>query len=390
MRILYDYEIWSIQKYGGASRYYYEMIRRMADKPDTELVVYMGKYINRYGLKVHKDKFTEFTGSEIRHIPRTKLLSIKLQKPFFEKFARKQKADLFHQTFYNDYNLNKDFKKVITVLDFTHEKMSGNFRKLDKTAELKRKAILSADGIICISGTTKKDLLELYSVPEDRIRVIYLANSLRAELSDTPKSSYVYSEPYILYVGDRRSYKNFGLMIEVFGKNEFLKDIKLVCFGGGAFTKAESGVITLNKLNNNFIQMDGSESVMSNIYANALAFVYPSHYEGFGIPILEAMYYGCPVVASNSSCLPEIGGGACLYFNPNSSEELADKLKSVIFDNCIKQELSEKGKLREREFSWDKCADNTYMFYKEIAGLKRSYTEVTEKAQRSQRRTFFL
>ena len=386
MRILYDYEIWSIQKYGGASRYYYEMIRRMADKPDTELDVYMGKYINRYGLEAHKDKFAEFKGNEIRHIPRTKLLSIKLQKPFFEKYAYRQDADIFHQTYYNNYNLNKNFKRVITVLDFTHEKMSGNFVKLDKTAELKKKAILSADGIICISGTTKKDLLELYSVPEDRIKVIYLANSLRKDVSDTP----VYKEPYILYIGDRRSYKNFGLMIEVFVNNEFLKDIKLVCFGGGAFTKAESDMIAVNKLNNNFIQTDGSEPVMSNIYANALAFVYPSHYEGFGIPILEAMFYGCPVVASNSSCLPEIGGDACLYFNPNSSEELADKLKSVIFDNSIKQELSKKGKLREMEFSWDKCADNTYNFYKEIAGLKRSYTEGTEKTQRAQRRTFFL
>jgi glycosyltransferase involved in cell wall biosynthesis len=179
-------------------------------------------------------------------------------------------------------------------------------------------------------------------------------------------------------------------MIEVFSKNEFLKDFKLVCFGGGAFTKAESAMIASNKLTDNFIQMDGSESLMSNIYAYALAFVYPSHYEGFGIPILEAMYYGCPVVASNSSCLPEIGGDAALYFNPESQEELADKLKDVIYDSDIKNKLTEKGKIRENEFSWDKCADNTYNFYKEIAGLKRSYTEGTEKTQRAQRRTFFL
>jgi glycosyltransferase involved in cell wall biosynthesis len=365
MRILYDYEIWSIQKYGGASRYYYEMIRRMADMPGTELVVYMGKYINQYGLEAHKNKFTEFCGSEIRHIPRTKLLSIKLQKPFFEKYADRQNVNLFHQTFYNDYKFKKSFRKIITVLDFTHEKMSGNFVKLDKTADLKKKAILSADGIICISGTTKKDLLELYDVPEKRVTVIYLANSLRKDVSNIPFCR----DPYILYVGDRRSYKNFGLMAEVFSKNEFLREFKLICFGGGAFTRAESVMIAFNKLNDNFVQMDGNESVMSNIYANALAFVYPSHYEGFGIPMLEAMYYGCPVAASNSSCLPEIGGDAALYFDPNSSEELADKLKSAIFDSNIKQELSVKGKLREKEFSWDECANNTQNFYKEIAGF---------------------
>jgi len=337
----------------------------MADKPGTELLVYMGKYINQYGLEKYKDKFKNFNGGEIRHIPRTKLISIKLQKPFFEKFAVNQNVDLLHQTYYNDYRLKKNFKKVITVLDFTHEKMSGNFGKLDKTAELKKKAILSADGIICISNTTKKDLLELYNVPEERITVIYLANSLKKENNDTP----VFIEPYLLYIGDRRSYKNFGLMVEVFSKNEFLRDFKLVCFGGEAFTKAESEMIALNKLDNNFIQMEGNESVMSNIYANALAFVYPSHYEGFGIPLLEAMYYGCPIIASNSSCLPEIGGNAGLYFDPNSSKELAERLKSVIFDTDIKNKLTEKGRLREKEFSWDKCADNTYKFYKEITGL---------------------
>ncbi len=181
--------------------------------------------------------FTVFSGKKIRHIPKTKLISIKLQKPLFERFASKQDFDIFHQTYYSDINISKKFKRVITVHDFTHEKLSENFSKLDKTAELKKLAVEKSDGIICVSESTKNDLAERYNLDGKIVKVIYHGNSLTYDIKEEPEIK----EKYLLYIGDRRSYKNFGIIIELFKINQQLRNgYKLVCCGGGKFTKEES------------------------------------------------------------------------------------------------------------------------------------------------------
>ena len=235
MRVLYDNEIFLIQKYGGATRYFYELIKRMPALK-TEVLLYMGKFINEYGLEEYANRFTVFSGKRIKHIPRTKLISIKLQKPLFERFAGKQNFDLLHQTYYADINVKKKFKRIITIHDFTHEKLSGNFSSLDKTAELKKLSVEKSDGIICVSESTKNDLMERYDTKGKKVKVIYHGNSLKYDVTEEP----VIKDKYLLYVGDRRSYKNFGVVVKLFGMNENLRnDYKLVCCGGGKFTKDE-------------------------------------------------------------------------------------------------------------------------------------------------------
>lgn len=362
MRILYDNEIFLIQKYGGVSRYYYELIRRMPDF-NTEVLLYMGRFINEYGLENYSGKFSVFSGSKIKHIPKTKLLSITLQKPLFERFAEKQNFDVMHQTYFGDINVSKKHKRIVTVYDFTHDKFSENFSKLDRSAKLKKIAIDKADGIICISESTRKDLEDLYDLKNKKIKVIYLANSLKYDISE--KS--IIDGNYILYIGDRRSYKNFSVMLKLFEVNKSIRNnYKLICCGGGAFTKAESDMISKAGLQNIFVQVGANDKKMANLYKHAAAFVYPSKYEGFGIPLLEAMYYGCPIVASNVGSLPEVGGNACLYFNPDSPEELSSCIDTIINGTKIRNELIQKGHEREKFFSWDKCAEETFNFYKEI------------------------
>lgn len=362
MRILYDNEIFLIQKYGGVSRYYFELIRRMQGF-NTEVLLYMGRFINEYGLENCSQKFSVFSGSKIKHIPRTKLLSITLQKPLFERFAEKQSFDILHQTYFGDINVSKKHKRVVTVYDFTHDKFSENFSKLDRSAKLKKIAIEKADGIICISESTRKDLEDMYNLKSKKVKVIYLANSLKYDINE--KS--IIDGKYILYIGDRRSYKNFAIMLKLFEINPSLKDdYKLICCGGGEFTKAETDMISKAGLQNTFIQVGANDKKMANLYKHAVAFVYPSKYEGFGIPLLEAMYYDCPIVASNVGSLPEIGGNAGLYFNPDSPEELSSCIETVINDTNIRNDLIQKGREREKLFSWDKCAEETYSFYEEI------------------------
>lgn len=362
MKILFDNEIFLIQKYGGASRYFYELISRLTKK-DIDISVYMGRFINEYGLENCRENFKEFFGKKIKHIPKTKLISIKLQQPLFQKFATKTEFDILHQTYFADLKLNKKHKRVITVHDFTHERLSENFSRLDKTAELKKKAIENSDGIICVSESTKKDLIERYEVKNKIVKVIYHGNSLQYEITEEP----IIKEPYLLYVGDRRSYKNFGVMIKLFEINQLLKmDFKVICCGGGAFTKSEMKEINSKGLENNFIQIEARDKKIANLYKHAKAFIYPSKYEGFGIPVIEAMFNGCPVIASNVSSLPEVGGDSALYFNPDSVEDLDDKINFLLFTEGKRKKFIQKGKEREKYFSWDKCAEETFQFYKEV------------------------
>ncbi len=364
MRVLYDNEIFLIQKYGGATRYFYELIKRLPALK-TEVLLYMGKFINEYGLEEYSKRFVVFSGRKIKHIPRTKLISIKLQKPLFERFAGKQVFDVLHQTYYADIKVKQKIKRVITIHDFTHEKLSSNFSSLDKTAELKKLAVEKSDGIICVSESTMNDLLERYDTKGKKVKVIYHGNSLKYDV----KEERIIKDKYLLYVGDRRSYKNFGIIIELFEMNQVLRnEYKLVCCGGGKFTKNEMEQMTKSNVTNNFIQIEARDRKIANLYFYATVFVYPSKYEGFGIPMIEAMYNECPIVASNVSSLPEVGGESALYFNPDSVEELNEKINMILENIDVVHKLKSFGKEREKIFSWDKCAKETNNFYEEVMG----------------------
>jgi len=363
MKVLYDYEIFLIQKYGGATRYFYEIISRLVQMDEAEIILYMGRHINKYELEKYKDKYLKFSGKRIGHIPKTKRLSTIVQKPLFEKFRSKNDYDIFHHTYYADYKKKKGTKDIITVHDFTHEKFPERFSGLDKTIKAKENAIKNVDGIICISNATKNDLLSLYKVPEEKLRVIYHGNSLNYDV----KEEAIFKNPYLLYVGDRRAYKNFNLMLSAFSKSDFLKNnFSLICFGGGELKKNKTELIKNYGLSGKVFQTEGSDRELANAYKYAGAFIYPSLYEGFGIPLLEAMHYGCPIVASDSSCFPEIAGDAAVYFNPESEEDLIMKTEKVINDEDFRKKLVNNGYEREKLFGWDKCASETLSFYKEI------------------------
>lgn len=363
MRVLYDYEIFMIQKYGGISRYFYEIILRLIEKDDINISLYMGFHINKHTLEQFKDKYDKFFGKRIRHIPKTKLLLRKLHKPLFKRFEKINEYDIFHQTYYGDYEKRDGTKKIITVHDFTHEALPEYFSKIDNTIKAKEKAIKNADGIICISNTTKKDLLKHYHISEEKIKVIYHGNSLLYDITEPP----LIKNPYLLYVGDRRAYKNFAFLLTAFSNSGLAKkDYKIICFGGGGFSNYERKIISDYKLNDAVYQIEGSDRDLANAYKNASVFVYPSLYEGFGIPLLEAMHYGCPVVASDASCFPEIGGDAVLYFDPKNTDELTEKILIILENTELRDNLIEKGLEREKLFSWEKCADETYEFYRYI------------------------
>ena len=363
MRILYDYEIFSLQKYGGASRYITEVISRLCLKKGVDISLFMGYYINDYGLENSRDYCEKFFGKKLPFIPKVKNLYNIPNRIFFKSFYKKIDFDIFHQTYFNSFKYDNKGKFIVTVLDMIHEIYPDYFSAFDFSRKYKKIAVNAADGIICISNSTKNDLINILNVPEDKIEVIHLANSLNLEVNTKRIIDY----PYILYVGKRRGYKNFLKFIEAYSKEEGIyKNINVLCFGGGGITDEESKILKDLKIYDKVFQKTGSDEMLANIYKYSSAFVYPSEYEGFGIPPLEAMNYGCPMVVSNKSSIPEVVGDAGLYFDPDNKEELIEKLKQVLFNSNIRKELISNGYRRVKDFTWDKCADETYSFYKKL------------------------
>ena len=365
LSITYDHQTFAMQRYGGISRYFYETISNLVRNDELDISVYLGHFINEYGLEKLEKQFKAFKGKKYTPRFKTKLIYLKLNDILFPGFLNKVNPGIYHQTYYNYLCPAFKGKRVITILDMTHEYFPESFSKLDKTSEWKKQSIPKADGLICISESTRRDLIKMFNVPEEKTRVIYLGNSVDTNII----SPRVIKDNYILFVGDRKGYKNFMLLLNAFAA---LKDVnnsyKLVCYGGGSVSNQESKLIASNGLEDKVIFDGGDDRKLANFYKYASVFVYPSKYEGFGIPPLEAMAIGCPVIASNISSIPEVVGDAGLYIDPDSIDDMKSNLQLILGDEMLRQDLVNKGFEQSKKFSWDKCAAEHLQFYKELTG----------------------
>jgi glycosyltransferase involved in cell wall biosynthesis len=360
VRILYDYQTFTLQARGGISRYFYELIRRVAESKAHDVYLFMGLHINEYGLERSRDLFRRFAGVKMPKLRHTLGLRLRANELLFRRFAHSVGSGVYHQTYFYDPNPEWKGKRVVTVYDMIYELYPHEYDANDPTSKNKALAVQKADWVICISEHTRKDLIRLLHVPEEKTSVIYLGNSLTASVESSP----LVNSPYLLYVGKRGGYKNFKSVVRAFAQTPILhKQFKLVCFGGGSLTRAEYGFMSSLGVSDKVELRDGDDLMLANLYTYASALVYPSLYEGFGIPPLEAMYYGCPVVVSNASSIPEVVGDAGLYFAPMSEDDIAEKIKAVVLDTSLRNSLIERGKERVRQFSWEKCASETLMVY---------------------------
>jgi len=346
MNVLYDNMIFHLQKYGGISRYFSEIIKRITEYDDVNVDVFKGLSILPYRF------------SKLNNI----LLDCKL---FRHKYG------VYHPTYYSALvKKRKGIKTIVTVYDMIHELYSSKFKvMLARGIDIKKKSILNADHIICISNTTKKDLMKIYDIKDDCISVIHLGISLNSRDS-TPLIFNKPQKPYILYVGMRNSYKNFNVLLNTFNALNLKKDFDLVCFGGGGFFKEEMLEFKNLGLEGSIRHIEGHDELLRAYYKNAGIFVCTSLYEGFGLPVLEAMGNDCMVIASNTGSIPEIAGDAAMFFSPNSIDELCSCLKQIINDNYIKEKYIKRGRERIKLFSWDKTARETYETYKKVLKLR--------------------
>jgi glycosyltransferase involved in cell wall biosynthesis len=171
--------------------------------------------------------------------------------------------------------------------------------------------------------------------------------------------------PYVLYVGDRGGYKNFTAVLQALHISTRMNDVQLLCYGGGGMQPEEWALIDGLKLPRNRItHCSGDDSLLAALYANALCLVYPSLYEGFGLPPLEAMNCGCPVVCSTGGSLREVTGQACASFDPADNQALCAALESVVLSESRRTELKAQGHVQAQRFSWDRCAAETLAVYR--------------------------
>lgn len=365
MRILFDHEFFSVFKYSGITRYFYEIISRISAMPDARVSVFMGFHLNRYGLEKHRMQFDRFFAFHRPTIPKTGRLFNLVNDSIFPVFSRLARPQLYHQTYYSYRLPSFRGKRVVTVYDMTYE-LFPEFFSAGREVDEKRKSVERADAIIAISESSRNDLIRLWGIPPERIRTIHLANSLNPPRVKGPPPI---EKPYILYVGQRVLHKNFGALLKAYCRNPWLhNEFNLLCFGGVPFTREEMETARSYGVADRLAQMTGSDSMLASVYQHATALVYPSFSEGFGLPVLEAMELGCPAILSRSSSLPEVGGDAALYFDSSNVEEMAEQMKRVLTDTELRQSMREKGLLQAGLFSWDACARETAALYREIIG----------------------
>lgn len=365
LRILYDHQVFAAQKYGGVSRLFYELIHHLADKNEIELLVFQGLYINRFPVRELKAKAAFYFGRKMVPFPHITALLKPINRVLFNTFAGKQPVDIFHPTGYDStvYHWQKS-PVVLTVYDMIPELFPRDFRDIESRLKNKRKCIERADKIITISQTTKHDLLEFYKVDEAKISVIY--PGAPADIVDKDSCApYKHEKPYILYVGTRKQgYKNFDNLLLAYAISKRIREgFDLICFGGPSFSGAELDTVSELECLDNIFHIPGNDRELSRLYAGAAALVYPSLYEGFGLPPLEAMAHGCPVIAGHIAVTREVLGDAAAYFEPKEPASIVSALESVLFADTLRRELIDRGKNRVKEYSWARMAGEIFALY---------------------------
>jgi len=353
--IVFDNIIFSIQKSGGISVVWYELLHRILN--DRHIANRFIEYDNAVQYNLFRKSLTISDSDIIKY----KSNNIKIKRYLNPSFIYSGNF-IFHSSYYRTCN-NKNAINITTVHDFTYEYFSHGIKKFIHCWQ-KHKAIRKSDYIICVSNNTKNDLLKFVpDVDEKKIKVIYngVSNDYYPicldRISDfTPFKPYT----YVLFVGERKGYKNFDLSIKaishsnlrlvIVGKELLTNEIKLLESTLGKDRYKYVGRISNNQLN--------------SLYNGAFCLLYPSSYEGFGIPVIEAQRAGCPVIAYNSSSIKEIIGDTPLLLEKLDIDSILFKL-TLLEKYDIRKRIIDTGIKNSKRFSWENMHMNIINLYQE-------------------------
>jgi glycosyltransferase involved in cell wall biosynthesis len=360
VRILFDNIIYSLQTAGGISVVWSELLGRALNDSeiDASFIEYENKNIFRRDINIPNNRIVSNSNSVIPKF---------INRYFSPK--SKNEYELFHSSYYR-INRNANIKSITTIHDFTYEYFNKGFRKYVHSRQ-KEYAINNSNCIICVSKNTKKDLLSLYpQVDQAKIEVVH--NGVSSEFHEihgkdnNQLASLVRfsMSTFALYIGDRKSeYKNFRTAVSACATVR----VPLVMVGGGVLTRGEINMLTNLMGSNNYQHLLGIDNKKLNILYNfALCLVYPSSYEGFGIPIIEAQKCGCLVIASRSSSIPEVAGNGAILIKNVTNDSLSSVLMDAKRDKQFILDIKGEGYMNASKYSWEKCYDQTKQIYSKL------------------------
>lgn len=354
-RFGYD-EITGLPNRVGSSAYVFELLVNLnkIDK-DNDYVVYLS-------VNPTKDMPNESEKWKYKVLPARKLWTL---TALSREFALKKP---YYDAFWNPGHYLPPFapkNSIVSILDLSYVFFpelfaKGDLLKLDKWSKYSAK---KAKKILTISKSTKSDIIKEYKLDSGKIDIIYPGivnlDSNKSLNMENLSKKYNVSGKYILFVGTLQPRKNVLRLIEAFSKLNTDSSLVIVGKKGWQYEEILSaptkfGVEERVKFLHNVTSED-----LPSFYKNAEFFVLPSLYEGFGLPVLEAMQLGCPVLTSDISSLPEAGGEAALYFDPKNVDDIKEKMQKVLDDKSLREKMIKKGNDQVKKFSWEKSAKET-------------------------------
>lgn len=318
----------------------------------------------------------QFSGSN--HLYQTLARIFPRKFPAYEVISRQERREALKLGNYDIYHcgalewsaLPKGKPMVVTICDLipeimNHDKMMADYR---------RRVLRDAKHVIAITEYTKHDIVRLYGVDPQKISVTYLGYNMPQQVDVSSGMAILprfglERNRFVFFVGKRAGYKNFTWMVQSL-LPLVNKGLKVFCTGS-PFSRSEVDLLKRLGVCENVMQSFVSDAEMKVLFENALAFIHPSRYEGFGIPILDAFAAGCPALVAKASCFPEVAGDAARYFDPKGDGADLRLLCSQMTDNAIRNEMIARGFLRLKNFSWKKCARETAQVYEFVHEMSR-------------------
>lgn len=355
---MFDSDIFSGQVHGGVSRYYAEVIPRLNQlgvEPRLVVPLSVNEHLQLRRPEVLGVRLPERMLTRATH--RVARLTSKVSDQIVPRLLR---PDIFHQTMYcNHYP--RSWKRAVTVVDMIPEILPEEVTL--GAHKGKRGACRAASLIFTISQKTKEDVLRLYPDIKCPVEVTPLA----VDTAFYERHARGQEGDQILFVGNRRGYKNFQAFSEATSRLlQQHPELSVLCVGGGPFGDDELRPFRERGTETRCRGVTVRDVELPSIYRKSKAFVFPSKYEGFGLPILEAFAAGCPSIISRASCFPEIAGEAAEYFDPENPDELFDVLSRIVTDKQRRKELRDLGFRRLRHFTWERTAELTRDGYMKV------------------------
>jgi glycosyltransferase involved in cell wall biosynthesis len=339
----------------GIGWYLYHLLHEIAKRNDVELVLFGDARVTDFGPHLHADlpPNARICWFDLRGRGIVSRAERALTAAAYVLWMKLEDCDVM---FGANYFLPRLLgavarRRVITVHDLTYKRFPDLLQKetLHSLEHHMGREVALADAIVCVSESTRRDLLHYYQVDERRVHAIH------SGIAEPATGKRQQATGYILFVSTIEPRKNLGVLLDAFAQLDY--DGELVVVGKIGW-KSEAIVPRLRAPRVRHVDyVDGA--ALDDLYAGAELFVFPSIYEGFGFPLLEAMAHGVPAIAARSSSLPEIGGDAALYFDPSDARELAALMQRVLGDRALRDDLAARGRAQAAQFRWDRAAEET-------------------------------